>query len=192
MHGVMAHRLPTKIIEFALIVAIVAFGIAFSIYRPDESRYAFNVKIPPAFETEAGDRDLSLYEFGGEVPNCLAILLGKEDDANGNQCLRQMAEIRTFIEEHFKDHQRGYAIVDGFVVGSFGKAYVFVEPYGPFNEWSVQIRQHQTTGYTFNSNMNTFYYSEVFRRTIRKSDYLFLPGTSVLVLRSRGVYEQLL
>ncbi|HJS52789.1 MAG TPA: hypothetical protein VJ781_12885 [Pyrinomonadaceae bacterium] len=153
----------------------------------------FYVDIPPPLETEAGERDLSQYEYGGEIKNCAAIIYGEEDEAKGQRCLAELEKARSFIQEHFEKHQLGYVIIDSPHINTTGRNYFFIEPDGTGEDWEIRIRGRVPGPYTrFNRNVNTWYYTEVFRRRIEEDDGYIEAGTSALVLRSRGVYELIL
>jgi hypothetical protein len=155
---------------------------------PTVYRYVFYVDIPPPLETEAGDRDLTQYDFGGHVENC-------EQKEENESCFATREQARKFIEDHFKNRRRGYVIIDGASLDLASTAHFFIEP-GTSSEidpWEIRVRVPMPGPYTrFHRNMNTIYYMEVFRRRAGVGELNIKPGTSALVLRSRGVYELLL
>ena len=172
------------------ILAILLFRFFF---KEPETNTVFYVDIPPPFETEVGPRDLSKYDYGGHVENCSAILYGEEDEERGERCLADLERVRDFIEQHFERRQLGYVIIESPNINTIGTAYFFIEPDGTGGTWEVKIRGRVPGPYTWtNRNINTFYYSEVFRRRIKNGDLYMRAGTSALVLRSRGVYELIL
>jgi hypothetical protein len=176
-------------IAFAL-TGIVLAGFYFERKEPTG---VIVVKIPPPFETEIGDRDISKYEFGGTVPDCFSIYSRGEDEVKGRQCYKDLERAREFIEGHFKDRRRGYVIIEHPNSRSIGTNYFFIEPAIPNDEsgkWEIKISKRVAGPYTWiNRNINTWYYSEVFRRPNTITDFYGSRKISGLVLRSRGVYE---
>ncbi len=148
-------------------------------------RYVFFVTIPPPSETAAGQRDLTQYEFGGHIKKC--------SDEDIGSCLSSREDARKFIEEHFNNQRRGYVIIEGISLG-LREAHFFIEP-NELGTWEIRVRVHvymPNPISSFEPNMNTIYYTEVFRRPAVKRTKGITPGTSTLVLRSRSVYELVL
>ena len=176
-------------------LAFVLTGVAFAqIYvGTTETTHVIVVDIPPPLETEIGDRDIAKYDFGGTVANCAVIYYGDEDKVRGKECYEALDKARDFIDEHFKNRRLGYVILDSPSNCSIGTNYIFIEPGIPTDEsadWEVRIRKQVPGPYTWaNRNVNTWYFTEVFRRRTTEPDYCTRPETSALVLRSRGVYE---
>ena len=161
-----------------------------------DAKHVIVVDIPPPLDTEIGDREINNYDFGGSVANCSAIYYGEEDKVRGTQCYEALDMARDFIEEHFKNRRRGYVILDSPSSDSIGTNYIFIEPGIPNDEsagWEVRIRKRVPGPYTWaNRNVNTWYYTEVFRRRSPKDSFYFPHATSALILRSRNVYELIL
>ncbi len=170
---------------FALTIVLLSFAVVRYYLSPTVNRYVFYVDIPPPLETEAGDRDLTQYDFGGRIENC-------EQEDEKESCYANREEARKFIEDHFNGRRRGYVIIHGASLDLPSTAHFFVEP-DYDGSWQVQVRIRMPGPYTrFNRNMNTIYYTEVFRRRAGIGELNIKPGSSALVLRSRGVYELLL
>lgn len=173
-----------------LLVAVSGILLFRSNLNPSTSHSVFYVDIPPPLETEAGDRDLSRYEYGGHIGNCAAILYGEEDTEKGERCRWELEQARTFIEEHFRNRHPAYVIFDSVSIDGIGPSYIFIEPNESGENWEVRIRRRTIGPYTqFNRNVNTWYFTEAFRRRILSGDSYFEKGTNALVLRSRGEYE---
>jgi hypothetical protein len=180
-------------------LAFLAFAligiVAVQLYsEPARPSHAFHVDIPPPLESEIGNRDISRYDFGGKIGKCSAILDTDENEEKAGRCFQELEKARTFIEEHFTNRRRGYVIIDSPNV-QIGMNHIFIEP-GTDSEdddWEIRIRKRVPAPHTrFNRNVNTWFYTEVFRRRIRKGDAYFKEGTNVLVLHSRRVYELIL
>ena len=171
----------------ALALTIVLLSVAGVRYylSPTVDHYAFYVDIPPPLETEAGGRDLTQYDFGGRVENCVQ----KEEKES---CYANREEARKFIEDHFNGRRRGYVVIHGASLDLPAIAHFFVEP-DDAGSWEVRVRIPTPGPYTrFHRNVNTIYYTEMFRRLAGFGELNIKPGSSALVLRSRGVYELLL
>ena len=106
-------------------VLILAASLVVRNYVTPDATTCFIVKVAPAPETEIGDRDISLYEFGGYVQNCSQIET-EEDAADANACWKTRENARSFILDHFKNHRRGYIIVDTVYFYSSNLTYFFI------------------------------------------------------------------
>lgn len=166
----------------ALTMILVAAGAVRDHTSPTIDRYVLIVEIPPSLETEAGDRDIIQYDFGGHVLNCV-----QQDDEES--CYKNRDQARNFIEQHFKSQRRGYLIIDGASNDLPSTAWFFVEP-NSMGEWEVRVRIPIHGPYSpSRPNMNTIYYTEVFRRRVGNGELNIERGTSALILRSRTAYE---
>lgn len=182
-------RVGRRMIAFAVVLAI---SIVQYYLFPPVNHHVFYVEIPPPLETEIGDRDLSQYDYGGRVENCVALLFAEGDEDKSDRCFEDREQARSFIEEHFINRRRGYVIIESASIDVIGTHYFFIEP-SEAGEWEVRIRARVPGPHTrFHRNINTWYYTEVFRRRMRIGDQYIKAGTSALVLRSRGVYELVL
>ena len=189
-------RIVFKRIGYRLIaLAIIVVGIIVVRYytSPHYDRFVFYVDIPPPLETEIGDRDMSQYDYGGHIANCAVILYGEDDEKKGEECFRMREDARGFIEQHFNNHRRGYVIIDSPSIDHVRTTYFFIEPSETGRHWEIRVTFSQPGPYTrFNRNINTEYYSEIFRRRVHTGLFVVKDGSNALVLRSRGVYELVL
>ena len=189
-----SRRLVFKLLGYRVVfltfVLIGVVAVRFHVEEPEPS-YAFYLDIPPPLETEIGDRDISQYDFGGSIGNCAAIRYGEEDAEKADQCDMELERARDFIEEHFRGRRKGYVILDSPNMQT-GINYIFIEPATESDEddWEIRVRKRVPGPHTrFNRNVNTWYFTEVFRRKVQDGDSYLKSGTNALVLRSRGVYE---
>jgi len=185
----MNRRIVFKNLKYRLVALVLILVVSFfvrSYIIANTNTTCFIVRPTRAPETEIGNRDISLYEFGGYVGNCVRYET-KGDAVDANVC-KTREDARAFILDHFKAQRRGYVIVHRVSLYSITPTYFFIEPDVAGN-WEIHTRELVLYRLSFDSNVNTMYWTEAFRRTLKDGYGDIKPGTSVLVLRSRGVYE---
>ncbi len=126
------------------------------------------------------NRDLSLYELGGEFSNCFNHGFGNSEF---RKCEKKQSEARSFISKHWKDKKLGYITYELSGYDSGSESYIFIEP-DSNGEWSVISR---STGDYRNQNLEeTKGYSVKYKRAASDDDYPFEIGTSFLTIRDEN------
>lgn len=82
------------------------------------------------------NRDLSLYDSGGEFSNCFNHGF---DDSEFKKCRKQLSEARSFIVKHFKDKKRGYILYEWSGIDSGSETHIFIEP-DDRGKWHLVLR----------------------------------------------------
>lgn len=120
------------------------------------------------------DRDLSLYDSGGEFSNCFNHGFG---NLEFRKCEKQQSEARSFIVKHLEEKKRGYIIYEWSGADAGGEIHIFIEPESN-REWSVIMRS--AGDYRYQKLRETKGYSTKYKRAKSDDDYPFEIGTSLL------------
>jgi hypothetical protein len=117
------------------------------------------------------NRDLSLYNFGGEYSDCRNIML-KEIP----KCQIDKAKARKFIWKHWQNKKRAYLVVTFSSVDNSSDAHIFVEPDAKGNWNLIWIWERFGMWARRGYNFDLLEINSVKLKRATKGDYEYLPG----------------
>ncbi len=158
---------------FALLVLIISvLGVNYW-QSFDNSIYgSLLVRLQPEPEPIFQNRDLSKYDFGGEVAGCF--------NYSSKECESEVEQARKFILNHWKNKKRGYVIL--LYSGTHGRVrHVFIEP-NKNGQWQVTLNNEVADfDRDFNKNISQIYATKVKRKFVNKKLYPLNNNDSMLV-----------
>lgn len=121
------------------------------------------------------NRDLSLYDSGGEFSNCFNHGFS---DCEFRKCEQRQSEARKFIFEHWKEKKRGYIVYECSGIDSVSTTHIFVEPDNN-GEWSIVLR---SAGDLRDQNIRETRGFSAKHKRAKSEDYPFYIGTKFLII----------
>ena len=116
------------------------------------------------------NRDLSLYDLGGEFSNCFNHGF---EISEFRKCEKEQSVARSFIAEHLKEKKRGYVIYEWSGMDTGSETHIFVEP-DSNGEWSIIMRS--AGDYRYQNLEEIKGYSTKHRRATSDDDHPFKIG----------------
>ncbi len=176
----MARKIVFRNIEHrltALLLFAVCSLIVLSWNSSDKSiPTQYLVHLQPKTETIFQDRDLSTYDFGGQIPDCF-----NNFDIPSKDCQQIEKQVREFIYKHWEDKKRAYLILE--CNAHCGEYYVFIEP-NKNGDWRI-IRRSEFSNFErgFSTNISNEIITSIKYKTATDSedDYPFEIGTKYLI-----------
>jgi len=195
MKRIVFRKLGRRIFAFACI----GLGIvAVKLYQQHEQGTGtrFLVQVPAVRESVTGDRDLTRYDYGGEIKGCftdphsyrLEERSEREIKDEIKRCFAATLEARKFILAHWKSKSIGYILITATDSEFYLSRYIFIEP-DDAGLWRIVIRHRVPYNYpSFNSEINIALAYELKIRPKMSSD-VDTPGTSLLVFEDKNGKE---
>lgn len=156
-----------------LIFAICSFVILNRNSNSESIPARYLVSLQPEPKTIFQNRDLSAYDFGGEIASCF-----NNVEIPAKDCRRSEKQVREFIYKHWQDKKRAYIILE-FNCDSCSEYCVFIEPDKSGYWHIVWRREFSNFERGFSSNISNEEMTSVVYKIAGEDDWLEI-GTKIL------------